>query len=85
MNKEFVKNKVLEILSVKSQISKELITDDVKLDDVLGFDSLDMCEIEYEIESEFQHKVELSPDFNSNTYTVGKLMEIVFEQLNVKE
>ncbi len=74
------KDKIVSIISDLTGVSEEKITEESKLSDELGLDSLDLVEVVMKLEEEFDCSI---PDEDYETsMTVGSLFEIVSNRIN---
>ena len=79
MDKDFIVDKVRDILSERCNIKKEVVGLDVVLADYLGVDSLVIVEIIYELEEAFGVEI-ASQDFQG-VKTVGDIVNYINGQM----
>lgn len=76
------KEKIVSILSNLSDVSADEITEDTKIKDGLGMDSLGLVEVIMELENEFDCNIP-DEDYNSEiTMTVGDIFEVIYNRIN---
>lgn len=74
LDKDDVRNTIQALIAQSSKIDKNLITDELALEEDLGLDSLDTIELLIDLDD--QYKINIVEDVNSDI-TVGELIEIV--------
>jgi acyl carrier protein len=72
-----IESKVKEILCDKLNVSPDEVTNDANIKEDLGGDSLDVVEIEMELEKELN--IEITDEELSQVETVGDLIKLVEE------
>lgn len=72
-----IESKVKEILCDKLNVSPDEVTNDANIKEDLGGDSLDVAEIEMELEKELN--IEITDEELSQVETVGDLIKLVEE------
>lgn len=74
------KDNIINILSDLSGVSVDKITEETKVNDGLGMDSLDIVEAVMELEKEFDCSI---PDEDyEHTMTVGDIFKVVSNRIN---
>lgn len=77
MNKQDLMNKLKEIISDKTGVVVEEITNDSNLRDDLGVDSLDSIEIVMEAERELE--IAIPDEYHDEVNTVDEAVEYIFK------
>ena len=72
-----IESKVREILCDKLDVSPDLLTNEANIKEDLGGDSLDIVEIEMELENELN--IEITDEKLSQVETVGDLIKLAEE------
>ena len=75
------KEKIIGVLSELSGVSTEQITEDTKVKDGLGMDSLDLVEVVMRLENEFGCTIPDDDYRLETTLTVGDLFKIVANRI----
>ena len=83
MESAAVKDKVVEIICQKLDVSKEKVTMDTKYAEDLGADSLDQAELVMEFEDEFD--INIPDEAEGKIKTVSETIKFIEEQLKAKE
>ncbi len=82
MESAAVKDKVVDIICQKLDVSKEKVTMETKFSEDLGADSLDQAELVMEFEDEFD--INIPDDAEGKIKTVGDTVKFIEEQLGKK-
>jgi acyl carrier protein len=82
MDSAAVKDKVVDIICQKLDVSKEKVTMETKFAEDLGADSLDQAELVMEFEDEFD--INIPDDAEGKIKTVGDTVKFIEEQLTKK-
>ena len=82
MDSAAVKDKVVDIICQKLDVSKEKVTMETKFAEDLGADSLDQAELVMEFEDEFD--INIPDDAEGKIKTVGDTVKFIQEQLTKK-
>jgi acyl carrier protein len=82
MDSAAVKDKVVDIICQKLDVSKDKVTLETKFADDLGADSLDQAELVMEFEDEFD--INIPDDAEGKIKTVGDTVKFIEEQLSKK-
>jgi acyl carrier protein len=83
MESAAVKDKVVEIIAQKLDVSKEKVSMETKYAEDLGADSLDQAELVMEFEDEFD--INIPDDAEGKIKTVGDTVKFIEEQLSSKK
>ena len=75
MTTTYCSEKVMLIISEKLGVDTEQISPDLAFRDDLGVDSLDFCEVVWEVEKRF--KLTIADEDLEQIHTVGDLVELV--------
>ena len=81
MDKEEIKQKVVDIVADQLDVSKDQISPETSFVDDLGADSLDIAEMVMEFEDEFDLNI---PDDQQGFRTIGDAVNYIDEQLKQK-
>jgi acyl carrier protein len=82
MDSAAVKDKVVDIICQKLDVSKDKVTMETKFAEDLGADSLDQAELVMEFEDEFD--INIPDDAEGKIKTVGDTVKFIQEQLTKK-
>jgi acyl carrier protein len=82
MESAAVKDKVVDIICQKLDVSKEKVSMETKYAEDLGADSLDQAELVMEFEDEFD--INIPDDAEGKIKTVGDTVKFIEEQLTKK-
>ena len=82
MDSAAVKEKVVEIICQKLEVSKEKVTPETKYAEDLGADSLDQAELVMEFEDEFD--INIPDEAEGKIKTVGDTVKFIEDQLKNK-
>ena len=82
MDSAAIKDKVIEIICQKLEVSKEKVNPETKYAEDLGADSLDTAELVMEFEDEFD--INIPDEVEGKIKTVGETVKFIEEQLKSK-
>lgn len=82
MDSSEIKEKVMGIICLKLDVTKEKVTMETKYAEDLGADSLDQAELVMEFEDEFN--INIPDDAEGKIKTVGDTVKFIEEQLSKK-